>query len=59
MKGRVSEKKRSRSKGDKSFHNGLDGHGHSKNRQKVSRQGYSIAPKYNDERVSNPRSYGK
>ena len=31
MKGRVTEKKRSRSKRNKCSHDGLDGHGHSKN----------------------------
>lgn len=34
-------------------------YGRSKNRQKFSRQGYSNAPKYEDDRAATPRSQGK
>ena len=37
----------SRTEGDKSFHDGLDGHVHSKNRHVVFGQGYYNVPRYN------------
>ena len=49
-KERAREKMRSREDNDRS-----DGHGVSRNRQKVFEQGYSNAPKYKEERVSTPR----
>ncbi|WMV46008.1 hypothetical protein MTR67_039393 [Solanum verrucosum] len=53
------EKKRSRLDNDKLFHDGSDGHGCSRNRQKFSQKGFSNAPKYKDERVSSLRPQGK
>jgi len=52
------EKKRSRMDNNKSFHDGSDGHGHSKSRQRFSGQGYFSNPKYKEERVSNPKPLG-
>ncbi|WMV08984.1 hypothetical protein MTR67_002369 [Solanum verrucosum] len=52
------EKQRYMMDNDKCFHDGSDGHGNSRNRQKFSGQGFSNAPKYKDEMVSTPRQQG-
>ncbi|XP_049388159.1 uncharacterized protein LOC125852478, partial [Solanum stenotomum] len=46
------EKKRSRMDNDKSCHEGSDGHGHSRNRQRFSGQGSSNTPKFKLEKGS-------
>uniref|UniRef100_M1DD70 Zinc knuckle family protein n=1 Tax=Solanum tuberosum TaxID=4113 RepID=M1DD70_SOLTU len=43
---------------DKSFHDGSDGHGRSRNRQNFSGQGFSNDPIHKDERVSTSRPQG-
>ncbi|WMV19774.1 hypothetical protein MTR67_013159 [Solanum verrucosum] len=43
---------------DNSSHVRSDGHGHPRNRQRFSRQGSSKAPKYNEDRVYNPKPQG-
>jgi len=48
-KERSKERKRSRLESDKSFHDGSDGHGRSRNRQKFSGLGFYNAPKHKDE----------
>ncbi|WMV19102.1 hypothetical protein MTR67_012487 [Solanum verrucosum] len=55
LKGRSIEKKRSRMEDDNSSHVRLDGHGHPRNQQRFFEQSSSKAPKYNEDRVSNPK----
>ncbi|XP_049378053.1 serine/arginine-rich splicing factor RS2Z33-like [Solanum stenotomum] len=57
LKGRYREKKRF-GDDDNSPHVRSDGHGHPKHRQRFSEQDSSNAPKYSEDRVSNPKPQG-
>ncbi|XP_049381260.1 uncharacterized protein LOC125845772 [Solanum stenotomum] len=58
LKGRSREKKESRMDDDNPSYDTSDGHGRSRNRQRFSGKGSSNAPKYNEDRVFNPKPQG-